>query len=56
MLDKINKNVYNFNHVKNLYGEIAQLARATDSYPVGREFESPSRYQKEELSRLDKFV
>ena len=28
-----------------IYGEIAQLARATGSYPVGREFESLSRYQ-----------
>ena len=27
------------------HGEVAQLARATGSYPVGREFESPSRYQ-----------
>ena len=26
-------------------GEIAQLARATGSYPVGREFESHPRYQ-----------
>ena len=29
----------------NFFGEIAQLARATGSYPVGRGFESPSRYQ-----------
>lgn len=28
-----------------IHGEVAQLARATGSYPVGREFESPSRYQ-----------
>ena len=28
-----------------LYGEIAQLARATGSYPVGHEFKSHSRYQ-----------
>ena len=28
-----------------LHGEIAQLARATGSYPVGRWFESISRYQ-----------
>lgn len=27
------------------YGAVAQLARATGSYPVGREFESPRRYQ-----------
>ena len=27
------------------HGEIAQLARASGSYPAGREFESPSRYQ-----------
>ncbi len=26
------------------FGEIAQLARATGSYPVGREFKSHSRY------------
>ena len=28
------------------YGEVAQLARASGSYPAGREFESPLRYQK----------
>ena len=38
---RIEKTAYK---IKN--GEIAQLARATGSYPVGREFESPSRYQK----------
>ena len=27
------------------YGGVAQLARALGSYPIGREFESPSRYQ-----------
>ena len=27
------------------YGEIAQLASAIGSYPIGRGFESPSRYQ-----------
>ena len=27
------------------HGEIAQLARASGSYPAGREFESPLRYQ-----------
>ena len=26
------------------YGEIAQLARAIGSYPIGQEFESLSRY------------
>ena len=26
-------------------GEVAQLARASGSYPAGREFESPLRYQ-----------
>ena len=29
------------------YGEIAQLARASGSYPAGRWFESTSRYQKD---------
>lgn len=29
------------------YGDVAQLARATGSYPVGREFESPRRYHLE---------
>ena len=29
-----------------IYGEVAQLARASGSYPAGREFESPPRYQK----------
>ena len=28
------------------YGEVAQLARATGSYPVGHVFESHLRYQK----------
>ena len=28
-----------------VYGEIAQLARASGSYPGGRGSESPSRYQ-----------
>ena len=28
-----------------IYGEIAQLARATGSYPVGRWFELTARYQ-----------
>ena len=50
ILDKRHKNLYNLIRVtKKAYnnnGEIAQLARATGSYPVGREFESPSRYQK----------
>ena len=26
------------------YGAVAQLARASGSYPAGREFESPRRY------------
>ena len=34
-----------FTTLKKTYGEIAQLARATGSYPVGRWFESISRYQ-----------
>lgn len=44
MLDKFYKNIYNFKCVEK-YGEIAQLARATGSYPVGRWFEPTSRYQ-----------
>ena len=31
-------------HHKKEYGEVAQLARAIGSYPVGREFESHPRY------------
>ena len=31
-------------YIVQFLGEIAQLARATGSYPVGRGFESPSRY------------
>ena len=27
-------------------GEVAQLARASGSYPAGQEFESPLRHQK----------
>ena len=34
-----------------LYGEMAQLARATGSYPVGREFKSHSRYHTARWSR-----
>lgn len=30
-------------------GEVAQLARASGSYPAGREFESPLRYQKKSI-------
>ena len=36
------------------FGDVAQLARATGSYPVGREFESLRRYQIE--SNLDYLV
>ena len=36
-----------------IHGEVAQLARATGSYPVGREFESPSRYQKTKKAYSD---
>ena len=32
-------------YIVQFFGEIAQLARATGSYPVGRWFESISRYQ-----------
>ena len=41
IVDKTQISKYNIN----CYGEIAQLARATGSYPVGRWFESISRYQ-----------
>ena len=30
--------------MKNVYGGVAQLARVTGSYPVGRGFESNLRY------------
>ena len=33
------------------YGEVAQLARASGSYPAGREFESPLRYQVIRINR-----
>lgn len=50
---------YNFIKLKHLevnsfYGEIAQVARAWDSYPQGRWFESTSRYRPwQELIQLD---
>ena len=34
-----------YNKYRNANGEVAQLARASGSYPAGREFESPLRYQ-----------
>ena len=43
MVDKIKK--YHYNITCSVYGEIAQLARAFGSYPKGRGFDSPSRYQ-----------
>ena len=35
------------------HGDVAQLARALGSYPIGREFESPRRYQYEIYSNFD---
>lgn len=35
-----------------LNGDVAQLARATGSYPVGRWFESTRRYQEEFCSNF----
>ena len=35
-----------YNKYRNAYGEVAQLARASGSYPAGRRFESHLRYQK----------
>ncbi len=37
-----------------LYGEIAQLARAFGSYPKGRGFDPPSRYQNDKKLGLKK--
>ena len=34
-----------YNKYRNAYGEVAQLARASGSYPAGRRFESHLRYQ-----------
>ena len=42
-LDKFKNTRYN--KYRNIYGDVAQLARASGSYPAGREFESPRRYQ-----------
>ena len=50
-IDKIKNTNYN-----NCYGEVAQLARATGSYPVGREFESPPRYQKTQNHKILSFL
>ena len=37
-------------------GEIAQLARAIGSYPIGQEFESLSRYQEEFCSNFSSLI
>ena len=34
-----------YNKYRNANGEVAQLARASGSYPAGRRFESHLRYQ-----------
>ena len=34
-----------YNKYRNVNGEVAQLARASGSYPAGRRFESHLRYQ-----------
>ncbi len=36
---------YDILNMPTFYGDVAQLARASGSYPAGREFESPRRYQ-----------
>lgn len=38
-----------YNKYRNANGEVAQLARASGSYPAGRRFESHLRYQIKEL-------
>ena len=42
-LDKLVNSMYN--KYRNADGEVAQLARASGSYPAGRRFESHLRYQ-----------
>ena len=44
-IDLSNKCKYDTIIVLFSYGEIAQLARAIGSYPIGRGFDSLSRYQ-----------
>ena len=44
-----------YNKYRNTDGEVAQLARASGSYPAGREFESPRRYQEEFCSNFYSF-
>lgn len=45
-IDKTHNTEYNNNRAdKIIYGDVAQLARATGSYPVGRRFEPHRRYQ-----------
>ena len=41
--------------VQDFYGEVAQLARASGSYPAGRRFESTLRYQKERTRKSSFF-
>ncbi len=52
IIDKTENSKYN----NICYGEVAQLARATGSYPVGREFESPPRYQNLVYSKFFYFL
>ena len=35
---------YIYNNICHLYGDVAQLARANGSYPLGQRFESTHRY------------
>ena len=39
-----------------IYGAVAQLARAIGSYPIGREFESLRRYHLEFLSNYNSSI
>lgn len=44
-LKKVLINIYFLDIILLLYGDVAQLARASGSYPEGREFDPHCRYQ-----------
>lgn len=39
-----------YSYILYLYGDVAQLARANGSYPLGQRFESTHRYQNETVT------
>ena len=56
LLDIFDDSYYNNNVLfETEYGEVAQLARASGSYPAGHVFESHLRYQKRYTTKCNVF-